>query len=138
MATVSARHSSYDDEMVVNTLPQLTVRMTPFADLYSRLARAVPVLDGLAGDGADRGVGLVKVGGAVGKHLEKLSGPVAEELVQADLDLERGAAELLKEHRILLREEGELLSRRLGVQHVAERDVLEALGLADVVVVAGG
>jgi hypothetical protein len=94
------------------------------------------VLDRLAGDGADRRGVLVKVGSAVGEHLEKLARTVAEELVETDLDLKRGSAELLEQLGVLLGEEGELLRGRLGVEDVAEAHVLKALVLADVVVVA--
>lgn len=57
------------------------------------------------------------------------------EFVEPDLNLEGGIAILLEDSQIFLANERNLLVRRLGAQDVAERYVLEPLGLTDVIVV---
>ena len=56
-------------------------------------------------------------------------------LVKANLDLERSIALLLVDLKILITDKGDLLIRSLSTQHIAERHVLETLGLTNVIVV---
>jgi hypothetical protein len=60
---------------------------------------------------------------------------VAEELVQTDLDFEGWVAVFLVDGEVAVFDEWYLLIWRFGREDVAERDVLEAQVLADVVVI---
>mmetsp|Transcript_15513 Transcript_15513/g.42073 ORF Transcript_15513/g.42073 Transcript_15513/m.42073 type:complete len:299 (+) Transcript_15513:998-1894(+) len=66
---------------------------------------------------------------------QQLPGPVPQQLVDRHLDLEALAAPGAEEGLVVGREEGDLLRGRRGGQHVAQRHVLEAQLLPDVVVV---
>lgn len=87
------------------------------------------------GDGGDRGILVVEVEFAWGGFLEELAAAVAQELVQADLDFEGVVRGGLVEGLLLVLDEWDLLVGGFGAEDVAERDVLEAEVLADVVVV---
>lgn len=68
-------------------------------------------------------------------NLEEFAGAVAEQLVEADLDLEGRDAVLLEKVVVSLAHEVGLLLRLVaGGDHVAQVHVLEALALADFVV----
>ena len=66
---------------------------------------------------------------------EELAGAMAEELVDANLDLEGGVAVALVKGEIVGADEGDGFVGAFGAEDVAEGDVLEADLLADVVVV---
>jgi hypothetical protein len=67
--------------------------------------------------------------------LEQFAGAVAEELVYCYLDFEGCVAVFLEDLEILVSDEGDLLVRGFGGDDIAERDVLETFGLANVVVI---
>ena len=67
--------------------------------------------------------------------LEEFPGAVAEELVDADLDLEGGVAVGGVARQVGGVDEGDGFGGGFGGEDVAEGDVFEAVGLADVVVI---
>ena len=66
--------------------------------------------------------------------MEQLAAAVAEELVQADLDFEGFVFVLVVDVLVGGLDEGNGLFRGRGAEDIAERDVLEAFALADVIV----
>ena len=66
--------------------------------------------------------------------MEQLAAAVAEELVQADLDFEGFVFVLVVDVLVGGFDEGDGLFGGGGAENVAERDVLEAFALADIVV----
>ena len=86
------------------------------------------------GDGGYGGVLVVEVEFAWGGFLEELAAAVAQELVQANLDFEGMVRGRLVEGLLLVLDEWDLLVGGFGAEDVAERDVLEAFALADIIV----
>lgn len=64
--------------------------------------------------------------------------PLTSQLVKANLNLKGSITVCLIHGQIFWADEGDLLIRSLGAQHVAKRHVLESLSLSDVVVVGTG
>ena len=81
-----------------------------------------------------RGQRVDHVGGKVAR-VEELAGPVAQQLVKADLELKGRYPDLLQQHVVVHAEESCLLGRLVARRdHVAQIHVLEALGLPDLIV----
>lgn len=66
--------------------------------------------------------------------MEQFAAAVAEEFVQADLDFEGFVFVLVVDILVGGLDEGDGLFRGRGAEDIAERDVLEAFALADVIV----
>lgn len=78
---------------------------------------------------------MIEVEFAGGGFLQKLAATVAEELVEADLDFEGLIGVGFVQGLLLVFDEWDLLIRSFRAEDVAERDVLEAKVLSDVIVV---
>lgn len=87
------------------------------------------------GDGGDGRVGVVEVELAWGGFLEEFAASVTEEFVEADLDFEGLVGVGFVQGLLGVFDEGDFLVGRFGTEDVAERDILEAEVLSNVVVV---
>jgi hypothetical protein len=99
------------------------------------LARLVPCCDWLAGQRANRWVLDVEIVFARLRFLEQLAAAMSKKLVESDLYFEGGIAVVAIDVEIGVFDEGNWFMWRFGGEDVSERDVLEAFGLSDIVVV---